>query len=173
MANAFVSPTTRATGYVVTAANWNADVKTNVDELADFHGVLCPVTAGTTIGAADTAVLLDAPTFDTDSFAVVAGGHEHFTVPAGMGGYYQITINLTFAAGADTHDVYIKVNNAHVFKSTNTGIAGQVTTVNVTGIYHLAAADHVDFEAASTVNRATSNTNGESFACMHLLNRDG
>jgi len=173
MANTFVSPTSRSTGNVISADIWNADVKANEDELADFHGVLVFNTAGTNIlTGADRAVPLDAEEYDTDAFH--GGTDEFFTVPAGMGGYYHIYANLTWNAGADAnHQVFIKVNNAHKLQGSNPGVAGQVSACAVSGVLHLAAGDHVDIEANTDVSRTLYTTDGATFAGMYLVNRDG
>lgn len=154
----------KSTGDVVSAAEWNL---TNF-----FHGVRAIRSGALTITAGgDRQIQMDGTDdIDTNAYHDPGGANpERLTVPAGLAGYYLIRGCVSWAAGAESHEAYIKYNGAHTNAyAGHLGQAGQNGYLHLSLILLLAEGDYVELQAATSVNRAVV-TDGSTFIEMHLI----
>lgn len=92
---AYTTPTTRTTGDVIGAADWNTDLVENIKHLADpprvsaYRNGDLAVTTGT-----ETIITLNAETYDTDSMHSTSSNTGRLV--AATAGLYQCTLRVFF-----------------------------------------------------------------------------
>lgn len=95
-----------------------------------------------------TNVTFDAETYDTDSFHSNTVNNTKMTIPAGLGGYYRITLNIgwdTNSSGRRT--ISIKRNGSSIIALAEaTPATGVYLTFNVSTTYYLSATDTIEAE---------------------------
>lgn len=145
---AYSVPTTRATGYVVTAANWNSDVVDNATWLGrDAPHARVYNSANLSITTATlTALTFNSERYDTGACHSTVSNTGRLTVPAGGGGVYDIKANIRFAANATgTRKALLRLNGAtYIAGNEGPGNASIDNDVTVATDYLLAAADYVE-----------------------------
>jgi hypothetical protein len=145
---AFSVPTTRATGYVVTAANWNSDVVDNAAWLGrDMpHAHVYRTTAQALTTATLTAILFDAEYYDTGACHSIVSNTTRLTVPSGGGGVYSIAGTITYDSNATGgRAAYIRVNGVDYYGTTQVpALNGADTMVTTYDEVLLGAADYVE-----------------------------
>lgn len=95
-----------------------------------------------------TAILFDAEQYDTDAIHDTSTNTSRFTVPAGKGGYWQVSFFFTWDGNATgTRNIYLYKNGSfNAYLSANPAATNQGTN-NATMIYNYAAADYIEFYA--------------------------
>lgn len=95
-----------------------------------------------------TAILFDAEQYDTDAIHDTSTNTSRFTVPAGKGGYWQVSFFFTWDGNATgTRNIYLYKNGSFIaYLSANPAATNQGTN-NATMIYNYAAADYIEFYA--------------------------
>lgn len=114
----WTKPRTWVAGQPLSAAALNTDLRDdmkNIDERLTLHGItsesalnkvksaLCGVRltdAGsqTIATSTDTALTWDTETYDSDGFHSTSSNTERITIPAGLGGYYDISVSVRWEA---------------------------------------------------------------------------
>lgn len=100
------------------------------------------ITTGT-----NTAITLnDAESYDTDNFHSTVTNLSRITIPASMGGIYQLTAATQWAVSATGNRItFLQVNGVTpLVGSTVAGVAGNSLQQNVTAVVSLAAGDYVE-----------------------------
>lgn len=95
-----------------------------------------------------TAILFDAEQYDTDAIHSTSTNTSRFTVPAGKGGYWQVSFFFTWDGNATgTRNIYLYKNGLfNAYLSANPAATNQGTN-NATMIYNYAAGDYIEFYA--------------------------
>ena len=144
---AYSAPTTRSTGFLVTAAVWNQDVVDNVTFLANPPA--CRVYNSANISCAnnaETAMTFDTERFDTDSMhsTSVNTGRITITTP----GLYVFGFCVVLAADTDYIATYatIRLNGTTPIAQQSMGSFNSAIgpVLNPSGVYKFAAADYFD-----------------------------
>lgn len=144
----YVEPTSRATGYLVTAANWNQDVVDNVSFLANPPA--CRVYHNTTQSIAHgvfQAVVFNSERFDTDSMHSTASNTSRITI--NTAGLYLVTGHTEFVTATDytEHLVGFKVNGSTFIafvRDKDPGTASDTRLYSVATTWKFAATDYVE-----------------------------
>lgn len=153
---AYSAPTTRATGFLVTAAVWNQDVVDNVTFLANppscrvRHDAAVSIANNTVVvlgTTAGTTAVFNTERFDTAAMHSTVTNPGRITFP--VAGVYMVSFSGNLAAGTDyTHVVgRIRLNGTTVIASRNSGTVADVTTqpdFTLSTIYKFAANDYVE-----------------------------
>ncbi len=97
----------------------------------------------------ETAIAFASETFDTDSFHSTVTNNTRITIPAGKGGYYQITGLLSYnSSTVGQRDFYIRLNGTTVLANACTSDVGNtVIGQNVVDVRNLAATDYIELMA--------------------------
>jgi hypothetical protein len=171
---AFSVPTTRATGYVVTAANWNSDVVDNAAWLgrdAPHARVYNSTSFSHTTSGNWLAVTFDSERYDTGAMHSTASNTTRLTVPSGAGGVYAIGGTVDFAANTTGQRGIGLWLNGSTFLAKNVvdALASGGNQMSVYTEYLLAASDYVELltyqssGGALTIS-ATGDTSPEFYA---------
>jgi len=147
---AWTTPTTRSTGDLITAANWNTDL---VDNLIHLHDNLpaCRVYNSANISIADvteTALTFDSERYDTDGIHSVVSNTGRLT--CATAGVYHIFVNFQFANGGSFQYVKFRLNGATVIAAARQAPDASATVNNIAKAmqlhtqYKLAATDYVE-----------------------------
>jgi hypothetical protein len=143
---AYVAPTTRATGFLVTAAVWNQDVVNNVAFLANPPACRVRRTTDQTgiVTATRTSILFDAERYDTDTMHSTSTNTDRITI--NTAGLYIVTGTVTFTNTNATgyRLVDIELNGTTIIAEQSVGMrTDNYIVMNVTTMYKFAAADFV------------------------------
>lgn len=143
----YTAPTTRASGYLVTAANWNTDLVDNITFLANPPA--CRVYHNTTQSindATETTVTFNSERYDTASMHDTATNPERITI--GTAGLYIVTFCGMFPGLTTYSAAYcvVRLNGTTNIAIDQRGItAFNVShTVGVTTVYKFAANDYIE-----------------------------
>jgi len=143
----YTAPTTRASGYLVTAANWNTDLVDNITFLANPPA--CRVTSSGTQSVGDASflnpVLFDTESYDTDSMHSTSVNTGRITF--NTAGVYVVSFNCRFTTASDYlyTQAQLLLNGAgHIGGSTVQGNSGTSYEpwLTVTAQHKFAAADY-------------------------------
>lgn len=166
----YVAPTTRSTGFLVTAAVWNQDVVSNPTFLANppacrvFHNANQSITNNT-----ETSLAFNSERFDTDNMHDTVTNNSRITF--NTAGIYVVSAAVQFAAdaGGDYTTSYvvlrrggsspIALQTQGTFTTTAFGPHFAIST-----IFKFAAADYVEVRAFQVNTSAGANnvlTGGE------------
>lgn len=138
-------------GHVLTAdAAQSLGIKWAAIGTPAFHGAKVYHSADVTKGTGSFAVLaFDSETFDTDAYHDTVTNNSRLTIPAGLGGYYEVGAAVKWAANA-TGARYLQIhkNGSVVHEVTSGGISGEELRQSTTTVLALAATDYVQVIAA-------------------------
>lgn len=123
-----------------------------------------------------TAVTWETENWDTNSFHSTSTNTSRITIPAGLGGLYQVNGFISFQSGSatGTRDVYMGVNGGNYYAAGRIqGNASHELIVSVNAVLQLAAGDYVEIfvyqnSGASTTIPITSGGYGNSFNVAFL-----
>lgn len=146
---AYSVPSTRATGYVVTAANWNADLVDNVTWLgrdAPHARVYNSANISHTTSGSFQALTFNSERYDTGACHSTVSNTGRLTVPTGGDGIYRIAGIVSFASNATGYRALkVRVNNTtDIIYAQCPAVSGSGTVLNISGDYLLAAADYIE-----------------------------
>jgi hypothetical protein len=148
---AFSVPTTRATGYVVTAANWNSDVVDNAAWLgrdAPHARVYNSVAISHTTSGSWQALTFDSERVDVGACHSIVSNTSRLTVPSGGGGWYDIGGSIEWASNATgTRSIGIRLNGATFLAAPKVAALSTTLPQSVSTKYQLAAGDYVELMA--------------------------
>ena len=116
------------------------------------------------------AVALESETFDTDSYHDNLTNNSRLTVPTGLGGYYLIIANCSWAASG-TGTRFAKIMKGGATNIAYTGLPGSATdgmNLCVATVANLAAADYVELYSYQN-SGGSLNSNIQSTLEMYLL----
>lgn len=145
---AYSAPTTRSTGFLVTAAVWNQDVVDNVAFLANPPACRVRRTTAQSINNnTETAITFDAERYDTDGMHSTSSNTSRITI--NTAGIYTIGATLELAAATDYSRWYVTIKlNATTYlalwQDQDPGTANGGRNVTITTDYKFAAADYVE-----------------------------
>lgn len=145
----YVEPTTRATGYLVTAANWNQDVVANVSFLANppacrvYHNTSQNLTNNTR-----TALDFNSERYDTDTMHSTVTNSTRITFTTA--GVYVVGGQIELPADTDLTaiDWSLRVNGSAFIafdQDNNPGTANVSRGYSIQTQWKFAAADYVEF----------------------------
>jgi hypothetical protein len=121
-----------------------------------------------------TAITWDTELKDTDAFHDNSTNNSRITIPAGKGGLYLITGQVSYAANATGYRVgTIKKNGSDYFVFWNARATdGEWSVGSVSNIIELAATDYLEMftyhNAGTAVNINGGNTYGANFGVQYL-----
>lgn len=159
---AYSAPTTRATGFLVTAAVWNQDVVDNVTFLANPPSCRAKASALTTCtNASETAIALAAEDYDTDTMHDTVTNNSRVTFKTA--GLFVISGLIPFdAATSGKREAFIRLNGSGAYLAMQSMPASSVATyMSLTATYKFAVNDYVELRAyvdganVNTVHGAT------------------
>ena len=161
---AYSAPTTRATGFLVTAAVWNQDVVDNVTFLANapgcraFHNTTNSITSGT-----EMTLAFNSEQFDNDGMHSMSVNTERITITTA--GVYVFTWGFQLSSDTDYTAAYsyLRINGTTIAGHGSTlGTYGNATGPLFTGsaIYKCVATDYFEVRANQTNTSAGANTTG-------------
>ena len=163
----FTPLTTRATGYKVTAPDWNALVDA-INLLAEAptarvtHG-----SAQSIANATESVIAFNTEVFDSHALHDTVTNNSRITIPSGEDGHYLIGANLEWAGDVDgIRRIWIRKNGTDQLAEVVSPSNGATTVVrqSVVTVAELAAGDYV--EVAVTHNAGAglnvNNTTGVS-----------
>lgn len=145
----YTAPTTRATGYLVTAANWNTDLVDNITFLANppacrvYHSVNQSITHG-----ALTTLAFNSERYDTASLHDTVTNNSRITIP--VAGIYTVTTHVVWQADTDytRRIVDILLNGATLIARKDDESPGHVVALDegwaLTTAYKFAVNDYVE-----------------------------
>ena len=147
----YTTPTTRATGNTISAANWNTDLVDNVKWVAGDSGGKphCRVYNSASISIANntpTVLTMDSESWDSGGMHSTSVNTSRLTVPSGGGGKYVIGGGVNFPANATgTRWAAILLNGTTVLAKVETpGNASIDANLNPSTVYVLNATDYVE-----------------------------
>ena len=133
-------------------------------------------TAQTIATNALTALTWETENWDTNAFHSTSTNTSRITIPAGLGGLYQVNAMVSFSSGSatGTRDIYLGLNGSSYYSSAR--IAGNAThelTLNVSSVMQLVAGDYVEIfvyqnSGSSTTVPVNSGGYGNSFSVGFL-----
>lgn len=99
---AYTTPTTRSTGDLITAAEWNTDLVDNIQFLANppHCAVRHSSNQSHTTNGAWQAVVFNTEDEDTANLHSTSSNTSRITIPAGLGGLYAVSACIEFAGSA-------------------------------------------------------------------------
>jgi hypothetical protein len=161
----FTYPTSRATGYVVTATVWNSDVVSNAQWLGqDRPLALANETANQSIAnttiTALTYTVADA--YDTQAQHSVSSNTSRLTVGTGNTGLYFVHASGMWASNATGYRwVALRLNGTtELYRVTSPAVNGDVMGWQVSGFYRLTATtDYVEVICYQTSGGALNMVN--------------
>lgn len=173
---AYSAPTTRATGFLVTAAVWNQDVVDNVAFLANppacrvYHNTTQALTDGN-----EGSVTFNSERFDTAAMHSTGTNPGRITIPTA--GLYVVGFTGTFEAANDYVNCYamLRMNGSTYIAMgaearSTVGLNAALVTVHT--VYKFAASDYVEVRvmqnnSATATRNLTSGANfsPEFYAC--------
>lgn len=132
----YTAPTTRASGYLVTAANWNTDLVDNITFLANppacrvRHSANLSITDSTLteLGVtAGTTACFDTERYDTASLHDTVTNPGRITIP--VAGIYLVSFNGHFVSRNDYFQIYadLRLNGTTTIATANIGSFNGVT----------------------------------------------
>lgn len=160
----FTTPTTRSTGDLITAAQWNTDLVENIKILGNppraraVHSTTQSLTSGSW-----TAISLDTENWDTDGMHSTVTNPARFT--AATAGKYQVCGSIRFATnGTGLRAIGVRVNGTGAGAPTVTGVvvaplSSDVTVLNMTTEVQLAVGDWVELCGLQTSGGALNSVN--------------
>jgi hypothetical protein len=93
----------------------------------------------------ETAITWNGEQFDTNAFHDNSTNTERITIPAGLGGYYQVSGQITFNTNATgRRATFIRKNGSAVQDVESFGSASNATTNVLSYTIYLAASDYID-----------------------------
>lgn len=166
----YTTPTTRASGYIVTAAAWNTDLVENIKFLANPPA--CRVTHNTTQSlndAVETTVSFNTERFDTNSMHDTVTNNSRITI--NTAGIYVVGFHGQFAAANDYVNGYgiLRLNGTTYISlaGSDQSVVGisdfQVCT---TTLYKFAVNDYIEVRALqnNTASAARNLQQGTAFS---------
>ena len=93
-----------------------------------------------------TALTWESENWDTSSFHSTSTNTSRMTIPAGLGGLYQVNVFVSFAAGSatGTRDVYLGTNGAYYGAGRIAGNASHELIVSFSTVMQLNAGDYME-----------------------------
>lgn len=173
---AYTSPNSaRATGYVVTAANWNefaSDIKWCAEDapaVRVFHNAAQSIANNTL-----TVLAMNSERYDVGSCHSTVTNNSRLTVPSGGDGKYSIGASVEFASNATGYrQVNILLNGTTNIGATLLPTNGSTVAVGeAVAEYALAAGDYVECQVRQTSGGAlnvTSSSNYSAELWMHWV----
>lgn len=149
---AYTTPTTRSTGNVLSASNWNTDMVDNVKWLAHESSGGAPMarvynsTNFSVATASLTAITFNSERFDVGSCHSTSSNTSRLTVPSGGGGVYEIGGCVQYAAnatGVRSTSVYLN-GTTPIAVNSLPSVAAVAFAHQVSCFYRLSAADYVE-----------------------------
>jgi hypothetical protein len=130
-----------------------------------FKGVALTNSAVQTIGTGSNDVLtFDTESFDTDAFHSTSVNTSRITIPAGLGGYYRISAEVSFASNATgLRSCKVYKNGVPTWHSSVTSVnTGNPSSVTLNFIDNFIATDYLTMIALQTSggNLDTVNSSG-------------
>ena len=134
----YVEPTSRATGYLVTAANWNQDVVANVSFLANPPACRVYNSANLAVVNAGSGSVLtfNSERFDTNTMHSTSSNTDRITV--NTAGLYQVTFSGTWATAASSTRVF-ELWNSSAGRIGSAALVGTELSATVTALWKASA----------------------------------
>ena len=141
---------------------------------ASFVGCILKKTSGgqTAASGVDTAITWNSETIDTDAFHDNSTNTSRITIPAGKGGKYLFSWNVSLITGASILKVFVNGTGGTRVGYINL-LSGQASTASI--ILNLSAADYVELyfgQSTGSTQTIYDETNGATgiayFACQYL-----
>lgn len=145
---AYTTPTTRSTGHLVTAAEWNTDLVENIKFLANPPACRVCHNANQSVGdGAAITVAFNQERFDTDSMHSTSVNNNRITF--NTAGLYLVSFVGHLASAADYVSVWagIRLNGATPIVEQFQGTLADNATpyaINISTVYKFAAADWIE-----------------------------
>jgi hypothetical protein len=165
---AYTAPSTRASGYVVTATNWNSDVVDNALWLGrDMPHARVYNSANISVAnSTNTALTFNSERYDTGATHSTSSNTSRLTVPSGGGGVYHIGGCAVFASNATgVRALWIQVNGAT--RIAQVAVPASSATdqgMHVSCDYLLAAGDYVELACIQTSGGALNVTASANYS---------
>ena len=142
-----------ANGTVLTAASGEATgLQWAAPAAASFSGALCKKSTSQTISNSTlTAVTWNSEVYDTDSIHSTVTNTDRFTIPAGKGGYWYISVFLNWNnMTTGTRRIYINKNGSEQLTARNDAATTQNWDMTANGVISCAAADYLSVDVFQT-----------------------
>lgn len=144
----YTAPTTRATGNLITAANWNTDLVNNILFLANppacrvYHNTTQSLTT-----AVEASVAFNTERYDTDTMHDTVTNNNRITF--NTAGLYVVTTTFYIVNNATGYRwAAIRLNGAtYVVEQNQNAVNGDNTNFSLTTIYKFAVADWIEVRA--------------------------
>ena len=157
--------------YVLTAASGEATgLKWAAPAGASFIG--CALTASgdqSTTGGTDTAITFTTEDFDTDAFHSTSSNTSRITIPAGLGGKYLFTFNITDTAQSPTSNYSsptLRKNGTKITKTEGLFSAIGYRYMAGTHLLDLVATDYIEVYYLGEGNGTIKNY--RAFSCQKV-----
>ena len=116
-------------------------------------------------------ITFDTDTFDTDAIHDTSTNNTRFTVPAGKGGYWSFTTQVSIDIGGGTlRQIRYSINGTVLNLTSITPISGDSTHFSRTDIFYLSAADYMEVgtyqDSGGAINILAANG---TFAAFYYL----
>lgn len=133
-------------------------------------------TAQTISNGALTALTWESENWDTNAYHSTSSNTSRITIPAGLGGLYQVNGFASFASGSavGTRDVYLGVNGSAYYAAGRiVGSAASELIVSVSAVLQLVAGDYIELfvfqnSGTSTTIPVNSGGYGNAFSVAFL-----
>ena len=162
---AYTAPTTRSTGNLITAANWNTDLVDNIAFLANPPSCRVYNSAAISITTSGTAQALtfNSERYDTDTMHDTATNTGRITIKTA--GLYVVFALVEFASNATGYrQAYIRLNGTTVIAAQSGPAATSLgTELNPTCIYKFAVNDYIEVLVAQLSGGALNVNAGGNF----------
>jgi len=119
---------------------------------ASFSGALCKKSTSQTISNSTlTAVTWNSEVYDTDNIHSTVTNTDRFTIPAGKGGYWYISVFLNWNnMTTGTRRIYINKNGSEQLTARNDAATTQNWDMTANGVISCAAADYLSVDVFQT-----------------------
>lgn len=163
---AWSAPSTRSTGYVASAANWNEIVNDVLWLGNDMPHARVYNTANLAIpNSTITALTFNSERYDTGGCHSTASNTSRLTVPSGGGGVYHLGASVNFASNATgTRAAAIRLNGATTLANVEVGAQSGTLGLVVSCDYKLSAGDYVEVTVYQASGGSLNVTTNSSFS---------
>lgn len=142
----YVEPTTRATGHLVTAADWNQDVVANISFLANPPACRVYNSTNQATSGTSAALTFNSERFDTDSMHSTSSNTSRITF--NTAGLYVVSFTCAWGNSATGgRELSIALNGTTSIamdEASAAGMVGSEFSQSLTTMYKFAANDYVE-----------------------------
>lgn len=168
----YVEPSTRAAGYLVTAANWNQDVVANVSFLANppkcklrhSSDIDIPASGSVVLGVtAGTTTVFNTEIFDTDNMHSTSTNLGYISV--NTAGTYLVGFHVRWSGGSTAGQRVLRIDRQTTLLGLNTVTASTDTTDQSLAVLSTAStSDFFRAVVAQNGSTAVDITAGDEFS---------